>query len=112
MTVARDLACGPTRAYGIAKSLVNQAAGVDRLDYHLDQELEHLSRIADGSDFAAGLEGFLTKKTPTFTGGQNPPNGGDNAGGDAAPPLGPHRLAAGGTRESDLRVDPSRAKRD
>jgi len=68
MTLARDLAHGPTGAYGIAKSLINQAAGVDRLDYHLDQELEYLSRIADGSDFAVGLEGFLNKKTPTFAG--------------------------------------------
>jgi 2-(1,2-epoxy-1,2-dihydrophenyl)acetyl-CoA isomerase len=68
MAVARGLARGPTRAYGIAKGLINQAAGVDRLDYHLDQELECLSRIADGSDFALGLEGFLTKKAPAFTG--------------------------------------------
>jgi 2-(1,2-epoxy-1,2-dihydrophenyl)acetyl-CoA isomerase len=68
MAVARGLACGPTRAYGIAKGLIHQAAGVDRLDYHLDQELESLARIADGSDFALGLDGFLTKKTPAFRG--------------------------------------------
>ena len=68
MAVARRLASGPTRAYGIAKGLINQAAGVDRLDYHLDQELDNLARIADGSDFAQGLEGFLTKKAPTFSG--------------------------------------------
>ena len=68
MAVARRLASGPTRAYGIAKGLINQAAGVDRLDYHLDQELENLARIADGSDFAQGLEGFLAKKAPTFSG--------------------------------------------
>ena len=66
--LARRLAEGPTRAYAVAKSLLNQAAGVDRLDYHLDQELEHLARIADGPDFAEGLEGFLARRPPRFTG--------------------------------------------
>jgi len=68
MSVARRLATGPTRAYGVAKGLINQAAGVDRLDYHLDQELENLARIADGPDFAQGLDGFLSKKAPIFRG--------------------------------------------
>jgi hypothetical protein len=48
--------------------LVNQAAGVDRLDYHLDQELEHLARIADGPDFAEGLEAFFARRPPRFRG--------------------------------------------
>lgn len=68
LAVARKLAEGPTQAYGIAKSLLNQAAGVDRLDYHLDQELENLARIADGGDFAEGLEAFFAKRTPRFGG--------------------------------------------
>jgi 2-(1,2-epoxy-1,2-dihydrophenyl)acetyl-CoA isomerase len=66
--LARKLAEGPTRAYGIAKGLLNQAAGVDRLDYHLDQELEHLARIADGRDFAEGLDAFFAKRPPRFEG--------------------------------------------
>jgi 2-(1,2-epoxy-1,2-dihydrophenyl)acetyl-CoA isomerase len=64
--LARRLAEGPTRAYGVAKALLNQAAGVDRLDYHLDRELEALARIADGRDFAEGLEAFLAKRPPRF----------------------------------------------
>jgi 2-(1,2-epoxy-1,2-dihydrophenyl)acetyl-CoA isomerase len=64
--LARKLAAGPTRAYGVAKALLNQAAGVDRLDYHLDRELEHLARIADGRDFAEGLEAFFAKRPPRF----------------------------------------------
>jgi 2-(1,2-epoxy-1,2-dihydrophenyl)acetyl-CoA isomerase len=64
--LARKLAGGPTRAYGVAKALLNQAAGVDRLDYHLDRELEHLARIADGRDFAEGLEAFFAKRPPRF----------------------------------------------
>lgn len=66
--VARRLAAGPTRAYAVAKSLVNQAAGVDQLDYHLDEELRHLARIADGRDFAEGLAAFFEKRKPAFTG--------------------------------------------
>jgi 2-(1,2-epoxy-1,2-dihydrophenyl)acetyl-CoA isomerase len=64
--VAQRLAAGPTRAYGIAKGLLNQAAGVDRLDYHLDQELEHLARIADGAEFKEGLDAFFEKRDPKF----------------------------------------------
>jgi 2-(1,2-epoxy-1,2-dihydrophenyl)acetyl-CoA isomerase len=64
--LARKLSLGPTRAYGVAKALLNQAAGVDRLDYHLDRELEQLARIADGRDFAEGLEAFFAKRPPRF----------------------------------------------
>ncbi len=65
---ASRLADGPTRAYGIAKGLLNLAAGVDRLDYHLDQEIEQLARIADSPDFAAGLEAFIAKHPVRFRG--------------------------------------------
>jgi len=66
LALARKLAEGPTRAYGIAKGLVNQAAGVDRLDDHLDRELDSLARIADGPDFAEGLEAFFSRRSPRF----------------------------------------------
>jgi enoyl-CoA hydratase/carnithine racemase len=62
------LAAGPTRASGIAKGLIRQAAGGDRLDHHLDQELESLVRSADWPDFAAGLQGFLPKRPARFEG--------------------------------------------
>jgi 2-(1,2-epoxy-1,2-dihydrophenyl)acetyl-CoA isomerase len=67
-SLAARLAAGPTRALGIAKRLLNQATGMERLDMHLDQEIEQLARIADGPDFASGLEAFFSKETPTFTG--------------------------------------------
>ncbi|MHB8139861.1 MAG: enoyl-CoA hydratase/isomerase family protein [Vulcanimicrobiaceae bacterium] len=66
MAIAQELAEGPTHAYGYAKGLINQAASVDRLDHHLDQELDTLARVADGSDFRAGIEAFFAKKTPQF----------------------------------------------
>ena len=64
--IARRLAAGPTRAFGVAKGLLNQAAGVDRLDFHLDQEIDHLSRIADGDEFKEGLDAFFEKREPEF----------------------------------------------
>jgi 2-(1,2-epoxy-1,2-dihydrophenyl)acetyl-CoA isomerase len=64
--IAQRLAAGPTEAWGIAKELMNQAAGVDRLDVHLDRELENLARIADGANFAEGIDAFFEKRAPVF----------------------------------------------
>ena len=61
---ARRLADGPTQAFGVAKALLNRAAGLDGLDVHLDAELEHLSRIADGPEFSAGLARFFDRRGP------------------------------------------------
>lgn len=63
---ARRLAAGPSGAFGEAKALVNLASGMDRLDYHLDQELERLARSADGVEFEEGLQAFLGKREPRF----------------------------------------------
>lgn len=68
MGVAERLARGPTEALGVAKGLINQAAGVDRLDVHLDRELEALRRIAGTPSFAEGLASFLAKREPRFPG--------------------------------------------
>ena len=64
--VARQLAAGPTEAWGIAKALLNEASGMDRLDHHLDRELENLARIADGADFAEGIDAFFEKRPARF----------------------------------------------
>jgi 2-(1,2-epoxy-1,2-dihydrophenyl)acetyl-CoA isomerase len=64
--IAQQLAAGPTEAFGIAKELLNQAAGMDRLDVHLDRELEQLARIANGGDFAEGIEAFFEKRPARF----------------------------------------------
>ncbi len=66
--LARRLAAGPTRSFGVTKLLLQQAATVDRLDWHLDQELDHLSRIADSPDFAEGIRAFFEKRPPAFQG--------------------------------------------
>ena len=64
--LAETVAAGPPAAFAIAKSLLNQAAGIDRLDVHLDRELENLTRIADGAEFDEGLESFFAKRPPRF----------------------------------------------
>jgi 2-(1,2-epoxy-1,2-dihydrophenyl)acetyl-CoA isomerase len=66
MALAQQLAQGPTHAYGVAKTLLNQAAGIDRIDHHLEQEIVQLARAADGPEFAEGLRAFLKKETPEF----------------------------------------------
>jgi 2-(1,2-epoxy-1,2-dihydrophenyl)acetyl-CoA isomerase len=64
--IANEVANGPTSALGIAKGLLNQASGMDRLDVHLDREIDNLSRIADGAEFAEGLDSFFAKRPPRF----------------------------------------------
>jgi enoyl-CoA hydratase/carnithine racemase len=55
-----------TAAYGVAKTLLGQAASVDQLDYHLDEELRHLVQAADGRDVKEGLTAFFGKRAPVF----------------------------------------------
>jgi 2-(1,2-epoxy-1,2-dihydrophenyl)acetyl-CoA isomerase len=66
--IAQRVADGPTHSFGVTKMLLNQAAGMDRLDWHLDQELENLARSADGEDFKEGIEAFFGKRAPRFLG--------------------------------------------
>ena len=64
--IARKLAEAPTEAVGVAKNLLNRAAGMESLDQHLDAELTELVRIANGGDFAEGLAAFFEKRPPKF----------------------------------------------
>jgi 2-(1,2-epoxy-1,2-dihydrophenyl)acetyl-CoA isomerase len=66
LELAHRLAEAPTAAVGVAKRLLNRAAGMDRLDVQLDAELEELARIADGANFAEGLAAFLDHRAPRF----------------------------------------------
>lgn len=66
--IAKKLAEGPTKAFGVTKRLINEALGMERLDRHLDQELQRLIEIAETQDFTEGLAAFLGKTKPTFIG--------------------------------------------
>jgi 2-(1,2-epoxy-1,2-dihydrophenyl)acetyl-CoA isomerase len=68
LALAKRLAEGPTRSFGVTKALMSQSALVDRLDWHLDQELTELARIADTADFGEGIAAFLEKRPPKFQG--------------------------------------------
>lgn len=68
LALARRLADLPTGTLAMTKALMNQAAGVDRLDWHLDQELESLVRSADSADFGEGIEAFFERRPPRFRG--------------------------------------------
>ena len=68
LELAQQVASGPTGSYAVTKRLMNESAGVDRLDFHLDRELTELARIADTPDFAEGIDAFLAKRAPRFTG--------------------------------------------
>jgi 2-(1,2-epoxy-1,2-dihydrophenyl)acetyl-CoA isomerase len=66
LAAAGQIAAGPAPAFAATKHLINQAAGIDRIDYHLDQELDTLARIANSPDFAEGLAAFFEKRPPVF----------------------------------------------
>ncbi len=68
MQMARKLAEAPGPAVAVAKELLNRAAGMERLDVHLDAEREELARIADGAHFAEGIAAFFEKRAPQFEG--------------------------------------------
>jgi len=67
MALAGRLAAGPAHAFAVAKELLNQSAGMDQLDAHLDRELQELTRAANGVEFAEGLTAFFEKRQAQFT---------------------------------------------
>lgn len=66
MAIAARIAEGPPQAFAVAKELLNQAAGMDQLDTHLDRELQELTRAANGAEFAEGLAAFFDKRPARF----------------------------------------------
>jgi len=68
MKIAHQLAAGPTHSFAVTKQLMNESGGFDRLDRHLDRELQALVDIAETRDFAEGLRAFFEKRSPEFKG--------------------------------------------
>ena len=64
---ATDLAAGPTRAYAITKRLVQEAASRS-LDEQLDDEVNAQSEAGQTADHLEGVQAFLSKRRPDFTG--------------------------------------------
>lgn len=66
--LSQRLAAGPTTAYALAKRLMNEADGGERLDAHLDRELAALVQSADTADFGRGLAAFFAHTPARFEG--------------------------------------------
>lgn len=65
--LVQRLASGPTQAYGRLKHLM-RASLQNGLDKQLDAEAEGFLDCAHTEDFAEGVDAFLNKRAPTFTG--------------------------------------------
>lgn len=66
-TYAKMLAAGPTQAYGHLKSLLRASYG-NSLHDQLLLESERLVQTSKTDDFKGGVQSFLAKQVPTFTG--------------------------------------------
>jgi 2-(1,2-epoxy-1,2-dihydrophenyl)acetyl-CoA isomerase len=66
-SLVTQLACGPTRAFGGAKRLVDAARRADLVD-HLADEAETLVKAGRTTDGQAGVLAFTEKRRATFVG--------------------------------------------
>ena len=66
-TLARELAQGPTLAFGAAKRLFHQSTH-ESLETQMELEAQAIARSGHTEDFKAGVTAFANKKTPTFEG--------------------------------------------
>ena len=65
--LAETLANGPTAAFAATKMLMQHAATTD-FETHLDHEARAQKSCASSPDYAEGVQAFLDKRAPRFTG--------------------------------------------
>jgi 2-(1,2-epoxy-1,2-dihydrophenyl)acetyl-CoA isomerase len=65
--LARELAEGPTKAFGAAKRLFHQSTS-ESLETQMELEAQAIARSGHTEDFREGVTAFVAKKTPTFRG--------------------------------------------
>ncbi len=65
--LARELAQGPTKAFGGAKRLFHQSTW-ESLETQMELEAQAIALAGHTADFAAGVTAFVAKKQPTFKG--------------------------------------------
>lgn len=67
LTLARQLANGPTLAYGIIRRLLDRSLASDR-EAQLDAELKAIAISAASADAAEGISAFTSRRPPRFCG--------------------------------------------
>jgi 2-(1,2-epoxy-1,2-dihydrophenyl)acetyl-CoA isomerase len=65
--LAARLAAGPARAYAHTKAMLNRSLG-GGLAEHLDAEARGFAECSTTDDFAEGVDAFVAKRKPEFTG--------------------------------------------
>jgi len=65
--LARELAQGPSKAFGIAKRLLHQSTW-ESLETQMELEAQGIAACGHTEDFRAGVTAFAEKRTPTFRG--------------------------------------------
>lgn len=65
--LARELAQGPSRSFGIAKRLLHQSTW-ESLETQMELEAQGIAACGHTEDFRAGVTAFAQKATPTFRG--------------------------------------------
>ena len=65
--LARELACGPTRGYGLIKKALNFSAN-NTLDAQLELERDLQREAGFSADYREGVSAFLQKRKPDFNG--------------------------------------------
>jgi 2-(1,2-epoxy-1,2-dihydrophenyl)acetyl-CoA isomerase len=65
--LARELAQGPTKAFGAAKRLLHQSTW-ESLETQMELEAQAIAASGRTRDFAVGVTAFANKQTPTFEG--------------------------------------------
>lgn len=65
--LARKLSAGPTRAYGAVKRLLSRTFE-QSLEVQLEEESRSIAAMGDSVDGREGMDAFLNKRKPSFTG--------------------------------------------
>jgi 2-(1,2-epoxy-1,2-dihydrophenyl)acetyl-CoA isomerase len=65
--LAAALAAGPTKAFGVSKRLLTSAFS-ESLETQMEHEAQAIAAIARTADGREGIDAFLTKRPPVFTG--------------------------------------------